>query len=636
MRLLNLVILSALAMAPSITAADPSPLFAAIRAGDARAVKAQLRGGADKDGPGEGGLTPLMYSIVTAGTPVTEALLDAGANVNAATQDGVTALHIAAYDLVKTRLLLDRGANAKATAKRGDTPLFVAAFRPGNSAVLSLLLSKGADPSTKLLGVFTPLDASAIFGDLAAMRVLLDNGAKAADSSSLARSAAAGHCRECLQLALARGASPNGSVAGRSALQDAAGFGNLEMVRMLVEKGADIQAADGRGYTALMRGVLSYEPGSAQVVEYLLAKGARTDPKNETADTALSFALRFGDTPIASMLRRAGAPEARTAIRIPPPLAENSVQDAIARSLPLLQRIGEPVYKLRECTSCHHSSLPALTVSIARTRGFKVDSAAARQEYENAIAAAKGLAKPDNIMGFGIPDGSPYALIGIAAESATPNASTDGLVHHLSTRQELSGRFQGFDYRPPMEYTAITFTATALRAMQLFALPGRAAEFKDRIQRASHWLAAQTPRDTEEHALRLMGLAWAGTGKPALDQAAKALIALQREDGGWAQTSTLYTDAYATGQSLYALHLAGIPASEAAYQRGVSFLLKTQRPNGSWYVASRSHPVQPLFDASYPYIHHQWISAAAGAWSTMALLAAMPAQKETLATSRVP
>jgi hypothetical protein len=373
-----------------------------------------------------------------------------------------------------------------------------------------------------------------------------------------------------------------------------------------------------------MRAVLSYEPGGAQVVEYLLEKGARTDPKNETADTALSFALRFGDTPIAGMLRRAGAPEAKTAIRVPPPLAENSVREAIARSLPALQRIGEPVHKLRECTSCHHNSLPALTVSMARTRGFEVDAAAARKEYESAIATARGLLNSDNLIGFGIPDGSPYALIGIAAESAAPNASTDSLVHQLSTRQELSGRFQGFDYRPPMEYTAITFTATALRAMQLYTLPGRAAEFKDRIQRASRWLAAQTPRDTEEHALRLMGLSWAGAVKPALDQAAKTLIALQREDGGWAQTSTLYTDAYATGQSLYALHLSGVPASDAAYQRGVSFLLKTQRPNGSWYVTSRSHPVQPLIDAGYPYIHHQWISAAAGAWSTMALLATMP------------
>jgi squalene cyclase len=107
----------------------------------------------------------------------------------------------------------------------------------------------------------------------------------------------------------------------------------------------------------------------------------------------------------------------------------------------------------------------------------------------------------------------------------------------------------------------------------------------------------------------------------------RALLALQR--GGWAQTATLYTDPYATGEALYALHVAGIPASHEVYQRGVRFLLSTQRDNGSWFVPSRSHPVQPLFDAGYPYVHHQWISAAASAWSTMALLATIPASEQS-------
>ena len=617
-------IVSFLLTACSLTgAADQARLFAVIRSGDARAVKAQLHAGADKDGPGEGGLTPLMYAVITAGAPAMKLLLDAGANVNAATAaDGVTALHIAAFDLTKTKLLLERGANVRAVTKAGETALVVAVNRPGNSAVVSLLLRKGADS-----GAANLLNAPAIYGDASVMRLLIAHGAKVADSPNLARASAAGHCRECLELALAQGASPNGALRGRSALQDAAAFGDLEMVRMLVDKGADIQAADARGYTALMRAVLSYEPGAGKVVEYLLSLGARTDPKNETGETALSLAGRFGaTTPIVGFLLRAGAPEATTAMRVPPPLTENTVREAIERSLPLLQRIGEPVYKLKQCTSCHHNTLPAMTVAMAGGRGFRVDLEAARREYESALATAQGLSKRSNILGLGVPDLNPYPLMGIAAVRATPNASTDAMVHHISTRQEPSGRFREFDYRPPMEYSNITFTATSMRAMQLFTLPGRAAEFKDRIRRASLWLAAQTPRDTEEHALRLMGLVWADAGRPALDGAAKALLALQREDGGWAQTAGLNTDAYATGESLYALHLAGLQTSHPAYQRGVDFLLKTQRRNGSWYVTSRSHPVQPLFDAGYPYIHHQWVSAAAGAWSTMALLATLPLQ----------
>jgi squalene cyclase len=150
---------------------------------------------------------------------------------------------------------------------------------------------------------------------------------------------------------------------------------------------------------------------------------------------------------------------------------------------------------------------------------------------------------------------------------------------------------------------------------------------KDRVGRAAAWLATQSPRDTEEHALRLMGLSWAGSSKSLKASAIRALLALQRPDGGWTQTAAItIPDAYATGQSLYALHLAGVSVKDPAYQRGVDFLLRTQRKDGSWYVTSRSHPVQPLIDGGYPYINHQWISAAGASWSTMALLATVPVQ----------
>jgi hypothetical protein len=396
------------------------------------------------------------------------------------------------------------------------------------------------------------------------------------------------------------------------------------MVRMLVEKGADIDAADKRGYTALMRAALSYEPGAPRVIGYLLEKGANPRPKNETGDTALSFALRFGETAAVALLRKAGAPEAKTSVRVPPPLEANSAGEAIRRSVALLQRIGEPVRRLETCTTCHNHSLPAMTVAMARSRGFEVDGDTARKEYLHALKPNSG-GNEEMLLGTGLPDFFPYQLLGLAAGGGEANAAIDLMVHHVTTRQEPSGRFHGLDYRPPQEYSDITFTATALRAMQLHSLPGRAAEIKERVTRAGRWLAGQAPRDTEEHAMRLMGLAWAGASRSTREAAVKALLALQRSDGGWTQTAAItIPDAYATGESLYALHLAGVSATDPAYLRGIQFLLQTQRKDGSWYVTSRTHPVQPLIDAGYPYIHHQWISAAGGAWSTMALLATLP------------
>ena len=81
------------AAGPLLLAGTPE-LFTAIRNGDAKSVKTQLRDPALKDAPNPDGLTPLMYAVTTAGVPVMRAILDSGANVNAATPDGITALHI--------------------------------------------------------------------------------------------------------------------------------------------------------------------------------------------------------------------------------------------------------------------------------------------------------------------------------------------------------------------------------------------------------------------------------------------------------------------------------------------------------------------------------------------------------------
>jgi prenyltransferase/squalene oxidase-like repeat protein len=70
---------------------------------------------------------------------------------------------------------------------------------------------------------------------------------------------------------------------------------------------------------------------------------------------------------------------------------------------------------------------------------------------------------------------------------------------------------------------------------------------------------------------------------------AKAILTDQRADGGWAQRAELPSDAYATGQPLFALATAaGADPHAAAYRKGVQYLLATQRRDGSWYVRSRA------------------------------------------------
>jgi hypothetical protein len=78
------------------------------------------------------------------------------------------------------------------------------------------------------------------------------------------------------------------------------------------------------------------------------------------------------------------------------------------------------------------------------------------------------------------------------------------------------------------------------------------------------------------------------------------------------------SDAYATGQTLVALHESGaLAVIDTAHQCGMRFLLNTQLEDGSWYVKSRSHPFQPYFESGFPHGHDQWISAAATNWAVM-------------------
>ena len=123
-----------------------------------------------------------------------------------------------------------------------------------------------------------------------------------------------------------------------------------------------------------------------------------------------------------------------------------------------------------------------------------------------------------------------------------------------------------------------------------------------------------------------MGLAWAGTEKAALQAAMKELLAAQRSDGGWSDlpTSTLGSSAFATGESLVALHTAGMPISDPAFQRGIKYLLDTQQEDGSWYVKTRALAFQPTFEADFPHGHDQWMSAAGTSWASMALTLALP------------
>lgn len=384
---------------------------------------------------------------------------------------------------------------------------------------------------------------------------------------------------------------------------------NLPIVRALIAKGANPQAKDHQGNTPLMWAAAN-ENASPALVEELLKLGADPHARNQRGENALTWARRRGYTPVVHTLLKAGLRQ------------DDDIAQAAEKAVALLQQSGPSFVKVSGCVSCHHQSLPQMAVGLARSHGLATNAEISKQQ----VAATIAMYKPAReIMNKGlevIPDAPitvSYGLLGLHAEGYAPDATTAAMAHLIASLQQPDGSFRSIPARPPQESSDITATALSLRALQLYAADAAAS-----IERAKRWLLNAKAHTAEERHFQLLGLAWAKLPSRDLARFVGLVQGAQHADGGWSQLDTLESDAYATGQALYALHVAGVSTDHPALQRGLSFLLRTQLADGSWLVRTRSNPLQVLKESGFPHGRHQWISAAGTSWAAMALSALSP------------
>jgi ankyrin repeat protein len=613
-------------IASSVMPAAGSPeLLIAIRNGEYSQVQKLLRAGADVNTADIDGTTALMHSVIESDVKMMTLLIERGANVNAKNALDSTALMYAATNLAKTRLLLDAGADVKAKGKLGATPMNVAVTAFGSTPVLRLLTAKGAEPEDRLMA------AVAQKGDLEAIQFLLSIGVPAGDATGTTLSAAvAGRCETCVRLLVEKGAPAKGlRPNGAGVLNDTAKRAMPELSQFLLDHGASPESRDREGFTLLMQAVLSMEAPAdrERMVSWLLSKGVDPNATNDRGETAYQLAARMGIVSTQELLVRAGAKEIKEEWPKPAGGAP-TVQAAVKKILPLIETSGEPVFKNRACVSCHNNSLPAMTVALARKKGFAVNEGQAKKELGFAVATDKPYLEPMRL-GSTIGGGSDtlgFTLMGMAAAGYPADALTDAHIHYLSIYQLADGAWRTTSYRPPEEYGPFTTTAVVLRAIKLYPIPGRHEEFQERVARAKRWLLSAKASSQEERSMQLNALADAGTSASERGPFVRALQAAQNPDGSWSQLPGVAGEAYATGEALYALHVSGeLPTKDAVYQRGVQWLLRNQLADGSWFMPTRAVPVQPhTFESGFPHGWHQFASDGASSWATMALLFTLP------------
>lgn len=314
-------------------------------------------------------------------------------------------------------------------------------------------------------------------------------------------------------------------------------------------------------------------------------------------------------------------------VKKPELIDPETIARAADRGLRLLEKSDYIFSQKGHCMSCHHNILTAMASEIALKKGIPVTDSLSVQ-CTMGITREINAFYNDNRIGEFITAKfiGAYALLGLQAAQYPADANTDLAVNYLMGQSRPDGSFGAEAMRVPLESGEIHLAAIAIRGIMEYAPASKKAQVKEVAERTRRLLEMSNPGDQQEIAFQLMGLQWTD-GNPEVKSAiAKKLISIQHPDGGWSQLATMSSDAYATGEALYALYISGQlkPESES-YQQGIRYLLETQDDIGAWEVLSRSSPIQPFFTCGFPpYDENQFISAAASNWAVMALLNALP------------
>ena len=333
---------------------------------DAGAVRALLAAGADANALGAYGTPALHWLVRVEDRASAGALLDAGADPNLRSAHGVAPLHlaIANRDAATVDLLLAAGADATLADSAGETPLMLAA-RHGDAAIAARLLAAGA-----------PVDArEAEYGQTALMVA-----AREADAEIVAMLVAAGagvnaktqagpapEFRKPVDnagskgIGIVRGGWPERGMrapipGAKTPLLYATRRGDLDITKVLVEAGADLELADANGITPLLNAILNASIAAARgaprahahfaIAHYLIERGANVNAVDWYGETPLWAAVDVRNLDVNGPGRDNGIDRAAALELVETLLAKGADPDARTREYPPERRFVTPLGSL--------------------------------------------------------------------------------------------------------------------------------------------------------------------------------------------------------------------------------------------------------------------------------------------------
>ncbi|MBI1785572.1 terpene cyclase/mutase family protein [Candidatus Sumerlaeota bacterium] len=304
---------------------------------------------------------------------------------------------------------------------------------------------------------------------------------------------------------------------------------------------------------------------------------------------------------------------------------QNSPDAAITRGLAFIAKDAMVWKTEHNCASCHHASLVVWAMREAKSRGHTVDEpvlAGMTQWLTDSGDGKTGVPRPP-----GIPKAlntkAVYFTLGLAADPQPSDAAREAIKRMSGTMKEDqtdNGSWAAWpNTRPPFFGPSDeSMTLLVLLALQPAAAMGDEAAVAAR-DRGVRWLT-ETPTDNDPQSVALRLILWNQLNRPAadLEPLIKGIVERQNADGGWSQAKDMASDAWGTGQALYALSAAidksGDSGAVSAIVRGRDYLIRTQREDGSWPMTSRPIPPNGSATSLIP------ITCAGTAWGVLGLV----------------
>jgi uncharacterized protein len=311
MKLIKLfALIIAMVLSFSVYAQQPA-LFNAVQNNNIREVKLLLDKGADPNAYDDDSDNVLINATLFASADCMKLLLQHKANPNLENKYGEMPLMLCTSDLDKMKLLLQYGANINDTSQSGNNALMIACIAGSSYTIVKWLIDNGANPKAKRWGGETALMRAAQYSDTMTIHLLLSKGLDINENpwgfTPLMYAARSANWPAIFCL-LNNGADANiPDPTNMTILLWAAEQNNLEAVKTLVKKTKNINTVDSlAGMTPLMWAAYN-EHDNPQIIQILLDNGAQVNIKAKNGSTALSWAMKKGNTATVALLKQAGA-----------------------------------------------------------------------------------------------------------------------------------------------------------------------------------------------------------------------------------------------------------------------------------------------------------------------------------------